>query len=135
MKAVLLRDPEEIVCSYRRAHDRGERAYSENMSRLFSGCNTERAWLDRAEENGLLGELWRFHEGWLADSSEKLTIHYRDVVQKPKQVVNRIEAYFGLPQSKSVVLLKRRYTRSPIRNLQRKARTRVWTYLRGLGLD
>ena len=125
LKVILLRRPEDIVLSYRRAVKAGM-AYmptkgTGRVRQLMDGSRTEADWLDRAQRIGLLDELSRFYRGWAESDDEQLIVHYDDLVKGPGAVINHIEDYLGLPRSHEVALSKERYSRSVSQNLRRKA--------------
>ena len=123
---VLLRQPDQIVLSYRRAVKAGMAQCAEKgpgrVHALMHGCRTEAEWLRRAREIGLLGELERFYTGWVEAEGERLIVHYDDLLQRPGAAVNRIEDYFALPHSVDVSLSRDRYSRSAWQNLRRRAK-------------
>ena len=129
-KVVLLRDPLEIVLSYRRWLMTGlsspKLKHHVNLMQLFGDDLSEDAWLRLAERNGLLEELRRFHNTWAEQKDEKLLLQYCDLVANPKSVVNQIEDYFSLSLSNRVQLAKQRYTRSRVRNLIFRLGRKEW---------
>lgn len=122
-KAVLLRDPEDIVQAYGRAQARK----LQNEFPEFAGYEGREAWLARAEEVGLLDDLRWFHDRW-AEEAERFpettkVIHFADLIERPRHVVNEVETILGLPLSQEVELAKERYSGRPpvyykLRNLR-----------------
>ncbi len=102
-KVVLLRDPEDVLASYRR----GIKARTDKM--LLS-------YLDEA----FAREVAAFARGWSRTDRNTLQLRFEDVIRHPQETVNRIERFFGLPESRNVVLKKFHYTRNPLMNFARK---------------
>ena len=125
-KVVLLRQPKDVVASYRRAVMAGmvldPNKGPGRVRQLMGGHRTEGDWLERSREIGLLDELTRFFDGWAKNDDDQLVVHYDDLLRSPGAIVNQIEDYFELQRSHDVSLSKKRYSRSPWQNLRRKAR-------------
>jgi hypothetical protein len=108
-KIILLRKTKEVIIGYKREFNKTNDAYNRKDFRV---CNTDKDWIDKAKKIGLFDDLFNFNQRWKKDDSDKLIIYYDDLIKNPKKEINKIEKYFGLPQSKKVVLSKKRYTRS-----------------------
>jgi hypothetical protein len=112
-KVILLRDPREVIGAYYRAEER--RMHSPRLE--FQDSQTLQDWLEAAGENGLLGDLEWFREGWVKEARENpavnLIVEYSHLMETPTETVNAIESFFGLPESTNLVLSKERYSRGP----------------------
>jgi len=118
-KVILLRDPIDIVLSYRRTQLTG----LSNERIEFRGCKTEEEWIRQAGNNGLLEDLRQFYTKWLEHVGEKLIVHYTDFINNPDKEMNRIAGYWDLPLvHKPVTVAKERYTRV---NILDKMRNRI----------
>ncbi|MGD1889662.1 MAG: sulfotransferase domain-containing protein [Cyclobacteriaceae bacterium] len=110
-KVVLLRrNLEDIILAYRRA----VKKHIHQKFQDFIDCSSERDWLLRGKEIGLIDELKRFSKGWMKEASQSENCHlvyYSDLVNNPKKVLNSIEKFWRLPTSNQVILSKRRYSR------------------------
>jgi hypothetical protein len=135
-KLVLLREPEEVVCAYRRGDLSGAFPLK---NAAFALCWTERDWMERAEETGLLAELRAFAAGWRAAGGDQLVLEYARVVGAPGDTLARAERYLGLDATGERTLLRRKYSRDGAARLStaRLAATRALLLARGavLGLD
>jgi len=108
-KVVLLRDPEEIVLAYYRGAHKKVHTLLEGYSLSF----TQEEWIEKSRQDGLMNELHFFHDRWLKEEDQNtLIIWYKDLLNKPKEVVNSMESLFGLkPTDGDVVLARERYSR------------------------
>lgn len=111
-KVILLREPEEVIRAYQRGDETG--AFKLRHPR-FCFCLSERAWMQRAIETGVLDELRAFVVGWKAHEGDKLVVESRELTRDPKNAIARIEAYFGLPPSGQSELSQVRFTRGATR--------------------
>lgn len=111
-KVILLRDPKEIIEAYWRANQVG---MDHAKQKGFEHCKTREEWLNTAAGNGLWSDLQYFHDRWLKEAGPtSCIITYRNVVNRTKETINKIEAFWGLPiTQENIVLAKRRYTRGP----------------------
>ncbi|WP_339903471.1 sulfotransferase domain-containing protein [uncultured Cyclobacterium sp.] len=93
-KVILLREPSEIVLAYRR----GAIKSIHNLLNGYSVKMTEKEWLDQAKNDGLFSDLNFFCKEWINKSNPKTTlfVSYRDYVDNPKKVINKIEEFYGL---------------------------------------
>ena len=107
-KVILIRNPEDIVLSYRRSQIKGLSARRIE----FDGCISERDWIKRAGDIGLIKDLNLFYKGWFNSIGDKLIIHYNDLIKDTACEINKISRYWNLPESKrKIKLAKERYTR------------------------
>jgi len=108
-RVVLLREPLEVIEAYWRAFKKGVIKGRPE----FAGITSSEEWLERATSIGLLNELERFHEGWTtSDPSMTCVITYKDLLDQPRQTINRIEEFFKLPVTRcDIELARARYTR------------------------
>ena len=110
-KVILLREPEEIIAAYYRA----DRKKLHKPRPEFQDCKTIEDWKNRAHQNGLLEDLNWFYSQWLKEScnypENNLVINYSELINDPKQAINKIEVFYNLPISKNVKLEKERYSR------------------------
>lgn len=111
-KVVLLRPPMEIVEAYWRA----EKKRLHEPRAEFEGAGTIEAWNARAGENGLLSDLALFHDGWTREAQSEtecvLTVAYAELIGDAASVINRVERFFGLPETNGTIeLSKKRYSR------------------------
>jgi hypothetical protein len=108
-KVVLLRDPIEVI----RAYWRGDRVGTHPVKDVrFLDCFSEAKWLARAEQLGLLHQIAQFCVGWKHHDGDKLVVDYSELLGKPKETVNKVERYLGLPISSEVELATERYSRN-----------------------
>lgn len=106
-KVVLLREPEQIVMAEKRAIE----SLIHSRRDEFADCTTEEEWLQRAKEIGLYQDLRAFYERWQAEvGPDTLVIHYAELVEKPQEIINRVEAFLGWPVSSDPTLSKERYS-------------------------
>lgn len=107
-KVVLLRNPYDILLSYRRATVKGIHPEKNGMHSSLS----EGEWIEKAESNGFFDEIKNFHQGWMQQQDENtLILRYKELVNNPHQSINKIEAFFDLPITKrKIVLSKKRYS-------------------------
>ena len=122
-KAVLLRDPEDIVQAYGRAQARK----LQDTFHEFAGYRGREAWITRAKELGLLDDLRWFYREWEKEAERHpettRVVYFEDLVQRPRHVVNEVEEMLGLPLSQDVELAKERYSgRSPVYYMLRSLR-------------
>lgn len=109
-KVILLRNPTDILSAYRRGALKG-------VHNLIPGFETswdEHKWIEKASEVGLLADLELFYSKWmeLANQDNTLIIDYKDYVDQPKDSVNKIEAFYGLPiTNETIDTVKARYSR------------------------
>lgn len=98
-KVIHLRDPEEC----KKAFIRGKKAYIHSTKGgALSGFNYD-----------------FFYNGWIKNIDKRtIVIHYKDLIQSPKETINRIERHFSLPLSKKVKLKKVKYSKSKILKLK-----------------
>nr|WP_200242381.1 hypothetical protein [Lamprobacter modestohalophilus] len=108
-KVVLLRAPEDIVMAYRRGAETG--VYRSRLN-AFSGCNTEREWMEAAISSGLYDSLLFFHNKWKAETDNVLHVDFEDLVRFPKLILNKIEVFWGLKVTETSQLEKHKYSRS-----------------------
>lgn len=110
-KVVLLRKPKEVVKAYRR----GAQKKIHNKLEGFPRDASEKEWIDKADDVGLLDDLKIFHEKWKAEAESKntLLIQYEELVDKPTETINKIEEFYELPVHDNVKLKKKRYSRRP----------------------
>ncbi len=108
-KLILLRKPEDIVLAEKRA----EAAYIHNKRNDFEGCETAEDWIQRARENGFYQDLENFVGGWRGlDDKATLYVTFEELIADPQKTMNRVEAFFELPQTRTVKLKKLRYSRN-----------------------
>lgn len=106
-KIVLLREPEEIVMAEKRAIE----SLIHSRRDEFSDCTTEDEWLERAKEIGLYQDLRAFYDRWQHEAGEDtLVVHYAELIEKPGDVIHRIERFLGWPLSDQPRLKKQRYS-------------------------
>jgi len=116
-KVILLRDPVEVLLSYRRSLKAGLHKQSPID---FKHCpDDDAAWLARARSIGLLTDLEDFVQRWEQHDGDKLVLFNHQIVEQPAESISAIESYFGLPASGVTQLRKDNYARS-------KARARVY---------
>ena len=133
-KVVLLREPEEIVFAEKRAIE----SLIHSRRDEFADCSTEDEWMARAKEIGLYQDLRTFYDRWQDEAGENtLIVHYDELVERPQEVINRIERFLGWPESKDPSLSKERYSgasrlsiirergRRLVRKIGRKVRRRL----------
>lgn len=107
-KVVLLRNPKDIISAYYRA----ESKMIHDKRKEFEGKRTEEEWQIQAEEIGLINEVSSFHDGWKSANGNQILIYYEDLIANPKEVINKIESYFGLDKTNNkITLSKERYSR------------------------
>lgn len=108
-KVILLREPEEIIYSYYRSKQK----YLSDGYPGMSACRSPEEWLEHSKEIGLFQDLRFFYHGW-EEEDQDLIIHYSDLVANPKELINRIERFWGLEiTTEDFTLSKKRYTRIP----------------------
>ena len=108
-KVILLRDPKEVIEAYWRA----EQTCIHSPREEFAHCKTSDDWLNVAAGNGLWSDLQFFHDQWLREAGpNSCIISYQNVVNRTKETINKMEAFWGLPiTQEDIVLAKRMYTR------------------------
>lgn len=107
-KVILLREPEEILRSWWRA----EKSGTHPKHPMLKDCKTEGEYVRKAKKLGALKILQDFKEGWeKAKRKNDLIIYYKELKEKPKEMINKIERHWDLPESQNVELLKMRYNR------------------------
>jgi hypothetical protein len=105
-KVILLRDVEEIIEAYYRGFASGVH----DKHPVFKGSNED--WLSKAKDSGLYDDLQNFYEKWQNLQEDKLTIHYKQLIENPAVVINSIEEYWSLPITEGTITLdKKRYSR------------------------
>ncbi|MEK6478627.1 sulfotransferase domain-containing protein [Catalinimonas sp. 4WD22] len=122
-KVILLRNPYDILLSYRRGTIKGIHREKNGFKVSF----TEGEWVEKAERNGFLDELRNFYDGWAQHEDEHtLLLGYKELTHEPQKTINEIEKFYGLPVTKRKInLSKKRYSRHPKiieihRNFRRK---------------
>ena len=107
-KVILLRDPEEILFSYRRGQQQNHNSlpdgYAENISK--------KELLHKAKKDGFYKDITYFRETWMekAKADTTLFIEYKDYIQNPQKTINEIEHFFELPiTNKKIVPTRARY--------------------------
>lgn len=110
-KVVLLRNPYDILLSYRRGTIKG--IHREKNG--FKISLTEGEWVEKAERNGFLTELRNFYNGWIHNEDDyTLVLKYQELTSEPQKTINEIEKFYGLPVTKRKInLSKKRYSRHP----------------------
>lgn len=103
-KVVLLRDP---------------RACLEASKRAIDSLITPE---EREDKEGfLVYDYEGFYNGWIENIDKNtLLIHYKDLIRNPQAVINSIEKFYGLKESKNVKLSKLNYSRSKTGHLKRR---------------
>lgn len=76
LKVVILRDPGEVVDAYFREIKKGFR----RVPTSFNGVKTPNEFKWRANQVGLLDELWRFYHGWALESENISVINYAEII-------------------------------------------------------
>ena len=107
-KVILLRNPNEIIEAYWRA----EQKKIHNKRQEFSTSSTKDEWIREANSNGLYDDLQDFYNGW-SNVKDKYTLHisYNELIDDPRDIIQRIGEFFELPQiNKKVTLSKKRYS-------------------------
>lgn len=123
-KVVLLRNPYDILLSYRRGTIKGIHREKNQFKTDFS----EGEWIEKALQNGFMEELQEFYEGWAGQEDENtLLISYKELVRDPHKAINKMERFFGLPLTrKRIKLSKKRYSRhSGIIDIQLRIRRKL----------
>jgi hypothetical protein len=116
-KVILLRDPKDIILSYKRGDESGVFKVKDPN---FAFCFSEKQWLKKAKDNGVLKNLQDFYDGWINHDGNKLVIYYDELISDSEKVVKKIENYFNLESSnEKVELSKKRYSRSRKINIKR----------------
>ena len=126
-KVILLREPEEIIAAYYRAN----RKKLHKPRPEFQDCKSIEDWKKRARQNGLLEDLNWFYSQWFEEScnypDNNILISYHELINYPKQTINKIEYFYNLPISKNVNLEKARYSRFrfPVFSKLKELRSRI----------
>lgn len=111
-KVVLLRDPEGIIKAYFTA----EKKKIHRPRKEIKGLTNVSQWLKKANELGLYDDLVWFYKRWYEEQKKDpkniLIIQHKDLIQNTQFVINQIESFFGLKQSKNVQLSKRMFSRA-----------------------
>ncbi len=112
-KVVLLRNPDDVILALKRAYDRNLPAGSFfSLDTNFHKNMSEYAWVKKAEDVGLVDDIWRFYSGWSDYGGERLLITYNDILEDHTKVVNRIFKYYEIDlEFKNIPLPKLLYTR------------------------
>ena len=109
-KVILLRNIDHIVEAYFRAEKKGIHEHRNE----FQSCETIEEWKTKAKDIGLTDDLERFRTRWIREAEiapdNNLMRTYKNLVEKSKAVVNRIETFYKLPVSRRVRLSKKRYS-------------------------
>lgn len=107
-KVILLRDPTDIILSYRRTQLSG--LSKERIE--FRGCKTEEDWISHAERIGLMADLKKFYNKWMNHSGDRIIVNYSDFISNSTKEVNRIAEYWDLSKIQgSIEIARERYTR------------------------
>ncbi|MAW40598.1 MAG: hypothetical protein CMF27_06730 [Kiritimatiellaceae bacterium] len=109
-KIILLRPPEEIICSYYRA----EKQHIHKQREEFKGFKSPEEWIEQAKKIGLLSDLNFFYEQWSAESKKypqtHFLIHYSELISQSEKTLEATINFLGLPyKTKKMELLKKRY--------------------------
>jgi hypothetical protein len=123
-KVILLRDVDEIILAYKR----GAKAEVHNLLKGFEKSWSDKKWLSMSKENSLYYELNNFSNKWKEEEgSYTLIIYYKDLIDDPTLVINKILEFVDYPkQINSLNLAKARYSKvSAIRIYLRKIRKRL----------
>mgnify|MGYP006435407741 CR=1 FL=1 len=118
-KVILLRAPENIIDAYHRGDATGVFPV---RSPDFCFSFSKQGWHARAQKHGVLDELHNFEQGWRAHDGDKLVIDYDALVNEPQATLNRVESYFGLPETSIAELSRQRYTRQSAAPLSKTKR-------------
>jgi hypothetical protein len=108
-KVVLLRPADEIVAAYWRGME--TRTWATTVGEI-ARCKSLEEWQQVAAEMGLTKELQRFNDQWLADTGDRLVIHYRDLVKKPAVTLSSVFNYAGIDAEQVPDLAKVNYSRN-----------------------
>ncbi len=119
-KVILTRKPKEIIAAYRRNFLMTYKKGLELFRSKFKNLRGTEEWVEKARDLGLIEQLEEMRDGWLENSTDHLHLTYYQVIQRPKQSVNLIERYFGIPLSDEVEMSRKRYTRSGILRVQNR---------------
>lgn len=108
-KVILLRNPEQIVLSYKRGMEKG----IHEMRKEFIDCSTKNDWISRAEEIGLTEDLQNFFNGWeCINDTNSLIVYYKELIKQPTKTINKVSKFFDLKSDFTNVMLERaRYSR------------------------
>lgn len=108
-KVVLLRNPYDILLSYRRGTLKNIHGEKNGFKISF----TEGEWIEAAQKNGFLEELRQFYNGWAQHNDEyTLLLGYKELVKEPLRSINKIEKFYELPLTKrKITLSRKRYSR------------------------
>lgn len=118
---VLLRKPDEIMDAY----DRGIKYGIHHLK-------TELKYYRELWGEKHIFDFEGFYYGWLNQRSKNvLVIMYKDLVSNPKKIVNKLERFFELTESKKVRLKKEHYTKSVFINFKRECLFLLKQFLRG----
>lgn len=111
-KVILLRKPEEIIKAYYRA----EKKKIHKPRLEFNKLKNESDWLILAKKNGLYEDLKKYYDNWKVHNDEySILFNYEEIINDPKDVINRIERFFNLPITEgNFKLAKERYSRNKI---------------------
>ncbi|MEA3497054.1 MAG: sulfotransferase domain-containing protein [Bacteroidota bacterium] len=136
-KVVLLREPDEIIQSYKRS-------FNKNLSsglKRFEGVETDDEWIKEASKSGLKEDLDFFYNKWKSEEGKNtMIIYYKDLMSDAKKVINQIESFFDIPLTKKKFSLSKvRYSQTSkfggiVLNNYQKIKSLFFEFIKQLGL-
>lgn len=110
-KVILLRNPEDVLYAYIRGAKNKHNSLPKGYE--IQGL-TEKKILKKAKTDGFFDDICFFGNEWInkGNPDNTLIVNYEDYIVNAKEVINKIESFFGLPITKEEIEpAKARYSR------------------------